>query len=99
MQEINDINELENYLNKTDKVILDFYSPTCGQCRRILRKLSAIDSKFNIVKVNAEEEGADNIIDKYSITSLPTLLLINKKSILGRFSTFNLEEIDGCLNE
>ena len=61
-------------------VLVDFSAPWCGPCKAlnpILEKVEAeIDGKIRIVKVNIDE--SPDIASKYSIMSIPTLLLFSK---------------------
>jgi thioredoxin 1 len=77
LTEINNNNFKSEVLDAKGKVLVDFWAPWCGPCRMqtpILEKLLAAgEIKAKIVKVNTDEN--QEIAGKYSIQSIPTLIL------------------------
>jgi thioredoxin 1 len=76
--ELNESN-FESTVTSGGKVLVDFWAPWCGPCRMqtpILEKIAA-DPAVNakICKVNTDEN--PSIAQKYSISSIPTLILFN----------------------
>ena len=58
-------------------VLVDFWAPWCGPCRRIAPELDAVaeqlGDKVKIVKLNVDEE--PELAGQYGIQSIPALLI------------------------
>ena len=65
-------------------VLVDFWAEWCGPCKTltpILEELSTeMNGKIEIMKVNLDEN--QELAMKYSIRSIPTLLLFNRGELL-----------------
>lgn len=63
--------------------ILKFYSPTCGPCKVLERKLD--EEKINYTNVDVTlSESADNI-SKYRVTTIPTLVIVKDSQEIKRY--------------
>ena len=69
-------------------VLVDFWADWCNPCKMlmpILEKLAEeMGDKILLVKVNADEE--QELANKYSVRSLPTVQLFHKGELLDQFS-------------
>jgi thioredoxin 1 len=87
LTEITNDNFKTEVLDAKGKVLVDFWAPWCGPCRMqtpILEKLVvAGEIKAKIVKVNTDEN--QEIAGKYSIQSIPTLILFEDGKEVERF--------------
>ena len=60
-------------------VLVDFWAPWCNQCKAMFPKLDEAMTELptaKLVKINVEEH--KELIDKYRLSSLPTLMVFNK---------------------
>ena len=68
-----------NAVTKDGFVIVDFFGDGCGNCKMaepILNQLESEHKNIKFIKMNTR--GAQDLVEKYGITSLPTLIFLNK---------------------
>lgn len=67
----------ETVLKASVPVLVDFWAPWCGPCRRIAPELDAVAEQLGetvkIVKLNVDEE--PELAGQYGIQSIPALLI------------------------
>lgn len=73
--------------------ILKFFSPTCGPCKVLDKNLQASGLEYESVDVT--DGNNEELITKYNITSIPTLLGIddNGNSVLRNRGILSTEDI------
>jgi thioredoxin 1 len=67
----------ESVLKSEVPVLVDFWAPWCGPCRRVAPELDAVAEQLGaavkIVKVNVDEE--PDLAGRYGITGIPAMLI------------------------
>lgn len=67
----------EEVLNSNVPVLVDFWAPWCGYCRRLSPAIDAIEKKYEgvikVAKVDIDQN--PELEEKFSINTIPTLLL------------------------
>lgn len=56
---------------------MKFYSPCCGQCKVVAKEFKNHPIDVPIEDINVMEN--PEVVDKYSVIGLPTILLLNDK--------------------
>jgi len=76
---------------RSGKVLVDFYGPWCGPCKRLAPVLDQISDemgkKVEIVKVNIDK--APELTEKYTIQGVPTVIYFENGKEKGRFVGFH----------
>lgn len=62
--------------------IIKFYSDTCGPCKVLSKRIK--EAGIEVKEVNIED-GSD-LINKYSIKAVPTLVKVDSGIVIGRFT-------------
>src|SRR5262245_39854943 len=77
MNEITSNHFMDEVLHATSPVLVDFFTPECSPCRRMMPVLEEIESEcageLKMVKVNAGE--ATELAVRYRIVAVPTFIL------------------------
>ena len=77
--------EFESLVQGSKPVLVDFWAPWCGYCRRIAQAYEMIakdwESQIVVAKVNIDEE--PTLADREKIDVIPTLMLYRDGSALA----------------
>jgi thioredoxin 1 len=84
-QELTIDNFQKEVLDSAVPVLVDFWSPTCGPCRRLAPVLEQLDveagGRFRVGKVNVFEQ--QDLAVRYGISAVPTLLLFKGGALVN----------------
>jgi len=80
-------NNFENEVLNSDKtVLLDFWASWCAPCRRVVPIVEEIADErrdIKVGKINVDEE--PELANKFSIMSIPTLVVMKNGRLYSRF--------------
>ena len=67
-------------------IILKFESDSCPQCKALSATLERIskENKIDIKNINIEEDNSQDLIRKYNIRSIPTIIFLNEDKEYNR---------------
>ncbi len=72
LKHINNLEFTEEVLTSKETVLVDFYADWCGPCRMLSPILEELSSKYNVYKVNVDNE--EELSRKYGIMSIPCVI-------------------------
>lgn len=99
VEEISTLEELQAALQGDTPVLVDFYAPWCGPCKRLSPMIDAsaeeLGGKVRFLKVNVDK--AQELSSLYRIRSMPTAILFDEKGNVQERKTGG-DEIANLLN-
>ena len=83
---INEENFEKEVLNSDKTAVLDFYADWCGPCKiqsPIIDNLAEENNNIKVGKINVDDN--PELAEKYSIMSIPTILVIKNGEVTNQF--------------
>lgn len=82
---INKNNFQKEVMNSEKPVLLDFWAPWCGPCRKvvpIVEEIASEHSNIKVGKINVDEES--ELASQFCVMSIPTLVVIKNGKIVNQ---------------
>lgn len=70
------------------KRVLKFYSPTCGPCKVMSKRLEELakETGIEIQDVDTTDEDNESLLDEWKIRTVPTVVVLDEhNNLLGEF--------------
>ena len=66
-------------------IVIDFRSDTCGPCRQVAKIIDGMNSdKADFYECSIDEDGTEDMMEKYAIRTVPTLVFIKDGAVVAR---------------
>ena len=82
---VNRNNFNQEVLNSDKPVLMDFWAPWCGPCRRVaplVEEIAKERSDIKVVKINVDE--AQELAMQFGVMSIPTLVVMKNGKIVNQ---------------
>lgn len=99
--EIKSVEDFQNVIDNHHLVVVDFYAPWCGPCKKIAPELERISEIFSTTKfVKVDIDDLEDLAAELQIRVVPTFIVMKDSKEVRRFtggSTKVIEEIQEAI--
>ena len=98
MKSVHTFSELTQITKPDVPILLDFYAHWCGPCKAMAPFFEQLSTKYTSVvfaKVNVDE--AEELSNFFSVTALPTFILLKNGKEIKRFSGSSRQRLEEML--
>ena len=99
--EVNKENFEKEVINSDKKVLADFNADWCGPCKMlkpIVEEFADNNEDIKVVSINIDDE--DELAEKYSVSSIPCLVVFDKgKEVKRNVGLISRDDIDSLIGD
>jgi thioredoxin 1 len=85
----------EEVLGGSKPVVIDVYATWCGPCQMMKPHFEAVaqelGDQYSFAQLNVDE--ARDLAVKYGVTSVPTIIFLDKNEVKGKVTGFRTKEV------
>ena len=98
-KEVKTVEEMDTELlaaeEKSKTVVVDFFAPWCGPCKKIAPKLEEFEVTYpNVVTLKVNVDEALGLAEKYDISAMPTFLAFKQGALVDTVIGANLKRLE-----
>jgi thioredoxin 1 len=102
IQHVSDSTFEQDVVGASEAVLVDFWAPWCGPCKRvgpILEELAQkLEGKLKVAKMNVDEN--PSVPAQLGVRSIPTLVVYKDGKVVDtRVGVLSLEELEGFVSQ
>ena len=102
IQHVSDSTFEQDVVGASEAVLVDFWAPWCGPCKRvgpILEELAQkLEGKLKVAKMNVDENSS--VPAQLGVRSIPTLVVYKDGKVVDtRVGALSLEELEGFVSQ